>query len=207
MCKAGAGDPRAPAPGLFFQRCKFRSRPSGERAFGAGCPGSRLRRWAALAPFMAPDGALAAAHRGLAWISSLGNDRRRPDRARYRLRWSLPLGWDRLPGQTLECFSGHAGRWRVRTGRLAWPRDQRRCLGATNTKFRRESWPQWRRQVQWELRWAQPPMGGGRVSIAPLGLSLVHTLISLISAGPLAGFDSCGSTIGPSDRFSMIHTG
>ena len=32
-------------------------------------------------------------------------------------------------------------------GRLARPRDQRRCLGVIDTKFRRESWSQWRRQV------------------------------------------------------------
>ena len=130
---------------------------------------------------MAQDAVLAVAHRRPGLDLMIGERSAEASQgARYRLRWSLPLGWDRLPGQTLECFSGHA--WEVvhpgpdgSPGHVikgdVWESQIQSSAGSRGHSGGG--------RILWELRWAQPPMGAGSVSIAPLGLSLVHTLILL----------------------------
>ena len=209
VCKAGAGDPGAPAPALCLQRCKFRSRASGERAFGAGSPG--------------PD-----SEDGRRWRPSWLRMRPLPPHI-VGWRWPGPHDWGTIGGGRTGRGIGSGGaccgdgtNFPVNPPVFLEPRRGVARPAPDGSPGHVIKGDVWESQIQ-SSAGSRGHSGRGRScgncdgpnrrwarAGFPLPPGLVvgtYLDIAWFPLGPLAGFDSCGSTIGPSDRFSMIHAG
>ena len=137
VCKPGAGDPGAPAPGLFFSGVNsgLDHRESGRSGQDARVPDSEGgRRWRPSWLRMRPLPPHIVGWPGPHDRGTIGGGRTgrgigsggacRGDGTSFPVK---PSSVSRAtPGGGAAC-----------AGRLAWPRDQRRCVRVTDTEFRR----------------------------------------------------------------------